>query len=197
LNSCTYLDSSTERTASCHVGQTGTHLINKVKQRWAQLLLGGVTRESVLGVPVGRCFRPRRTWYTACQRLHYSWIREQANQFGFSWVLFTLIYSPACWPLQEKNKCESKVTIVHQSFVIPKNKCVENPSSTILAVLISIRIMICTPSTVSQSVERATPFISFQNLTGSRQYFWRCMAPRVGIDSCSHLFAFRLFFLLP
>jgi hypothetical protein len=33
------------------------------------------------------------------------WIREQVNQFGFSWVLFTLIYSPACWPLQEKNKC--------------------------------------------------------------------------------------------
>jgi hypothetical protein len=30
------------------------------------------------------------------------WI--EVNQFGFSWVLFTLIYSPACWPLQEKNK---------------------------------------------------------------------------------------------
>jgi hypothetical protein len=33
-------------------------------------------------------------------------IRDQVNQFGFSWVLFTLIYSPACWPLQEKNKCQ-------------------------------------------------------------------------------------------
>jgi hypothetical protein len=37
----------------------------------------------------------------------YRWIREQVNQFGFSWVLFTLIYSPACWPLQEKHKKKS------------------------------------------------------------------------------------------
>jgi hypothetical protein len=27
----------------------------------------------------------------------------------FITILFTLIYSPACWPLQEKNKCEGCV----------------------------------------------------------------------------------------
>jgi hypothetical protein len=42
----------------------------------------------------------------------YRWIREQVNQFGFSWVLFTLIYSPACWPLQEKNKCNNPFSYV-------------------------------------------------------------------------------------
>jgi hypothetical protein len=42
----------------------------------------------------------------ACMTSFYRWIWEQVNQFGFSWVLFTLIYSPACWPLQEKNKRE-------------------------------------------------------------------------------------------
>jgi hypothetical protein len=38
--------------------------------------------------------------------VNYRWIREQVNQFGYSWVLFSLIYSPARWPLQKKNKCE-------------------------------------------------------------------------------------------
>jgi hypothetical protein len=42
-----------------------------------------------------RCLRPSF-------KSHNRWIREQVNQFGFSWVLFTLIYSPACWPLQER-----------------------------------------------------------------------------------------------
>jgi hypothetical protein len=31
------------RTASCHVGYTGTHLITEVNQRWARLVLGWVT----------------------------------------------------------------------------------------------------------------------------------------------------------
>jgi hypothetical protein len=44
------------RTAYCHVGRTGTHLITKVKLCWAQLVDGGVTRESISG-PVGRCTR--------------------------------------------------------------------------------------------------------------------------------------------
>jgi hypothetical protein len=30
------------RTASCHVGHTGTHLITEVKQRWAWIVLGWV-----------------------------------------------------------------------------------------------------------------------------------------------------------
>jgi hypothetical protein len=33
----------TGRTASCHVGHNGTHLITKVKQQWARLVLGRVT----------------------------------------------------------------------------------------------------------------------------------------------------------
>jgi hypothetical protein len=32
-----------KRTASCHAGHTGTHLITKVKQFWALLGLGWVT----------------------------------------------------------------------------------------------------------------------------------------------------------
>jgi hypothetical protein len=48
----------------------------------------------------------RPVYTMGCPMEHYRWIREQVNQFGFSWVLFTLMYSPACWPLQEKNKCE-------------------------------------------------------------------------------------------
>jgi hypothetical protein len=46
----------TFRTESCHVGHTGTRLITKVKQRWARLGLGGVTRESRPGA-VGSYFR--------------------------------------------------------------------------------------------------------------------------------------------
>jgi hypothetical protein len=43
------------------------------------------------------------SFFSSISMASYRWIREQVNQFGFSWVLFTLIYSPACWPLQEKN----------------------------------------------------------------------------------------------
>jgi hypothetical protein len=34
-----------EKQASCHVGRAGTHLISKVKQRWARLVLGWVTAQ--------------------------------------------------------------------------------------------------------------------------------------------------------
>jgi hypothetical protein len=45
------------------------------------------------------------------------WIREQVNQFGFNWVLFTLIYSPACWPLQEKTMTDPVESYsMHQSI---------------------------------------------------------------------------------
>jgi hypothetical protein len=45
-------------TASCHAGQTVAHLITKVKQLWAQLVLGWVTAQmtGMLGT-VRRCTR--------------------------------------------------------------------------------------------------------------------------------------------
>jgi hypothetical protein len=45
-----------KRMASCHVAHTGNYFINKVKQRWARLVLGWVTAQitSMLGA-VRRC----------------------------------------------------------------------------------------------------------------------------------------------
>jgi hypothetical protein len=41
------------KTASCHVGHTGTHLMTKVMQRWAWIVLRGVTTQitNTPGVP--------------------------------------------------------------------------------------------------------------------------------------------------
>jgi hypothetical protein len=46
------------RTASCHVGQTGTHLITKVKLHWPKLVLGWMTSQ-ITSIPgaVRRCSR--------------------------------------------------------------------------------------------------------------------------------------------
>jgi hypothetical protein len=46
------------KTAFCHVGHTGTHLITKVKQRWAQLVLGwGTAQMTSMPGAVRRCTR--------------------------------------------------------------------------------------------------------------------------------------------
>jgi hypothetical protein len=59
--------------ASCHVGHTGTHLITKVMQCWARIVLRGVTRVNKQGtvevVPTFCGLGPCRTWNTAEQRL--------------------------------------------------------------------------------------------------------------------------------
>jgi hypothetical protein len=41
-----------KRMASCHVGHTGTHLITKVKQQWARIVLGWDDKYD--GVPASR-----------------------------------------------------------------------------------------------------------------------------------------------